>query len=860
MKTHFRILNAFFLVALVTGCAEPDPIETGSTPQSVCRQISKLSREAQRDAFALDLAPASAAFQRIIALYDKVPPRFECGVEMSPAAARIHQALVFSNQRYFLLADGVFDKAQTLLSDGSTEQDLKDRALMTSYRALHELNRRNPVVAGDLGLQTIDNVARLERSFAGLDGESDVLDVDRSALRDVMSWAQALYAVGSTDLLGEGSDGACRQDSLVRARSAIDLVKALKNPAVEGRFRLLAARALACDRDWAAARSEAEKAADLLQNSVRNTPLHAHALFLLGSVLVAQNDPKKALEVFDAGIVIYREEPSGVQYDAAWPYIQLITGLRARSEDPMSKAEYDRRVFEIAQLVRGSLTGNDIASAAVSFEAGSSDAADAVQRWRAAEKEIADLFAIKAQAERLYDDLGIDLDAQLASALEQEQKLRDIRDEIAPEFSRVLVVPLDLSQIQTELKADEAAVQILTGQGTPPTLLLVDKTEVTVVFPQVRSADLSKAVSVLSSSVTADDDGNVPPFEAGISALLYQALFAEIEDKLKSKSRLFFSTNGVLQKMPLEMLVTTDLEQASAFNDDDYRSLDWFGDDLEISYIPSPRNLVDIRLRFGASSAKRDVMVMGDLEANDTVQGLMTAASLPSGCENTARQFVSLGNLEGARREVQDIQQIFGAQTGQLTGPSFTKENILQSSASGELKDFQIIHFATHGALWENVDCFTEPALKTSVGPDGSSDGMLKTSEIRNLSLDAQLIVLAACEAIGTIGDRSLTTGENLQGLARAFFAGGGTRSVIAGHWRISDAVTQQTMRLVYQNLKATPEISFGTALRNAQRMLRTGEGLDVGGSNGEFSHPFFWAPLVLIGDGNTRLVRSAPT
>ena len=206
-----------------------------------------VGHQGQRNAFSLDLAPASAAFQRIITLYDRVPPGFECDVELSPVAARVHQALVFSNQRYFLLADGVFNKAEALLSEGSIQQDQKDRALLTSYRAMHELNRRNPVVAGDLGLQTLDNVGRLETSFANLAGGDDLLGIDRTALRDVMSFAQALYAVGSTDLLSEGSDGGCRQDSLVRARSAIDLVKPLKNPAVEGRFRMLAARALACD-------------------------------------------------------------------------------------------------------------------------------------------------------------------------------------------------------------------------------------------------------------------------------------------------------------------------------------------------------------------------------------------------------------------------------------------------------------------------------------------------------------------------------------------------------------------------------------------------------------------------------------
>ncbi|MEM7270273.1 MAG: CHAT domain-containing protein, partial [Pseudomonadota bacterium] len=193
--------------------------------------------------------------------------------------------------------------------------------------------------------------------------------------------------------------------------------------------------------------------------------------------------------------------------------------------------------------------------------------------------------------------------------------------------------------------------------------------------------------------------------------------------------------------------------------------------------------------------------------------------------------------------------------------------------------DFKVLHFATHGILWPTPDCFTDPALTVTATNAPDSDGLLTATEIRGFDLDAQLIVLSACNTASTylqgLGDaaaqlagarsrainfgggqsrlnraqaasivrESGAGGESLSGLARAFFSAG-ARTVLATHWPVLDEETTALMGDFYAALKPG-EMTFAGALRQAQAQLR---------GNPDTSHPIYWAPFVLIGDGSQTL------
>jgi CHAT domain-containing protein len=222
-----------------------------------------------------------------------------------------------------------------------------------------------------------------------------------------------------------------------------------------------------------------------------------------------------------------------------------------------------------------------------------------------------------------------------------------------------------------------------------------------------------------------------------------------------------------------------------------------------------------------------------------------------------ARAVDQVGALPGTGREAEAIAAMFGDAAQVLTGEAFNEDAVKSASASGALADFRVLHFATHGILWPTADCFTEPALTVTATDAEDSDGLLSSNEIRQMNLDAQLVVLSACNtASGYLVSASNSAngarrsagvsgagGESLSGLARAFFSAG-ARSVLATHWPVADDETTELMTEFFRGLRDEGQ-TLNAALQGAQRKLR---------QNPASAHPIFWAPFVLIGDASSKL------
>ncbi|MFQ5604488.1 MAG: CHAT domain-containing protein [bacterium] len=181
--------------------------------------------------------------------------------------------------------------------------------------------------------------------------------------------------------------------------------------------------------------------------------------------------------------------------------------------------------------------------------------------------------------------------------------------------------------------------------------------------------------------------------------------------------------------------------------------------------------------------------------------------------------------LPFAGLEVQRIRAIYPAVTA-FAGASAT-ESLFKKRA----EDFRILHLAVHGLANEHQPLFSGLAL----APDqvNGEDGFLHAFEILNLELQAELVVLSACEsAVGR-----LLSGEGLLSLTRSFFYAG-AQSVVASLWSVSDETTAKLMQAFYANLKNG--LSRNAALQQAK--------LSLIGSGEKDSNPFYWAPFVLMG------------
>jgi CHAT domain-containing protein/Tfp pilus assembly protein PilF len=193
--------------------------------------------------------------------------------------------------------------------------------------------------------------------------------------------------------------------------------------------------------------------------------------------------------------------------------------------------------------------------------------------------------------------------------------------------------------------------------------------------------------------------------------------------------------------------------------------------------------------------------------------------------------------LRFSGEEVKQVRQVLGAPEEQIvTGLSASEAMVKAASARGLLARARYVHFATHGVL--GSDRSLQPSLVLSlIGNDGrnegggANDGFLQFDEVTNLRLNADLVVLSACQT----GRGKLHAGEGVTGLARAFLYAG-SRGIVCSLWPVDDRRTALLMKSMYTRLnKGEPAAD---ALRAAQREL-----LDRG------LPPLYWAPFILIGE-----------
>jgi len=280
----------------------------------------------------------------------------------------------------------------------------------------------------------------------------------------------------------------------------------------------------------------------------------------------------------------------------------------------------------------------------------------------------------------------------------------------------------------------------------------------------------------------------------------------------------------------------------------DFRGTAWLGRDRDVTTAVSPRAFLDIRA-VPPSKAHHLYLGMGSNAPPAVASSFLAVPTGPppgDGCSWPTEAW--LNPIKPT--ELLLASQIVGAnQSKVITGAAFSDTAI---EAMPDLNDYRIVHFATHGLVTApRPQCPARPALLTSFG-SGNSDGLLSFAEIYGLSLDADVVILSACDTAGmaTIAatrEAGVTTGGNfaLDGLVRAFVGAGG-RIIVASHWPVPDDY-DATKRLILGLFQAPPGTSIATALRTAQRQLMD----DV-----NTSHPYYWSAFAIVGDGERPMLQ----
>jgi len=195
-----------------------------------------------------------------------------------------------------------------------------------------------------------------------------------------------------------------------------------------------------------------------------------------------------------------------------------------------------------------------------------------------------------------------------------------------------------------------------------------------------------------------------------------------------------------------------------------------------------------------------------------------------------------LPRLRDTAGELRQIAQALKApESDVILGAEATEKRV----RSSDLSRYRVIAFATHGLLPGELKCKGEPALALTPPATATTDedGLLDAGEVAQLKLDADWVVLSACNTAAPDGKLG---GQSLSGLARAFFYAG-ARSLLVSHWAVATQPTVTLTTTMFDAYAKNAAAGRAAALRAAQLKLMGEQAT---------SHPSFWAPFVLVGDG----------
>lgn len=390
--------------------------------------------------------------------------------------------------------------------------------------------------------------------------------------------------------------------------------------------------------------------------------------------------------------------------------------------------------------------------------------------------------------------------------------LSKVRKQDKEQASLMSVEPLTLLQVQELLDPGTTLIEyFVTGPVTYTWIVEKDKLQfVKVDLPREK---LSSLVKTLRESIFTL--GEKEKFNE-VSAALYKQLIESLLPRVIGKE-LIIVPHDVLHYLPFHALLSPEGK--------------YLIESYPIYYLSSASLLQFTKEKRKAKGER--VLAMGNPDLGDLKM-----------------------NLQFAELEAKKIQELYPNSTVLL------KKEATEEKGKALSPQNDIIHFATHAELSE------EDPLSSAIllAKEGKEDGRLEVREIFGMDLHANLVVLSACET----GLGKLSSGDELVGLTRAFIYAG-TPSVMASLWNVEDSSTAQLMASFYKNLKTMSKVE---ALRQAQLELIRGQansdllvrrGVGGIGKLGEVpearptstenltistSHPYFWAPFILVGDG----------
>ncbi len=532
--------------------------------------------------------------------------------------------------------------------------------------------------------------------------------------------------------------------------------------------------------------------------------------------------------------------------------------------------------FEMAQWANHSSAAAALQQMGLRFAAGT-DALSALVREsqdliaNARERDKALVAAMSKRADQ--QDTG-SITQIRQSVTDTRAKLAEVNARLEKQFPDYVALtnpkPLALKDAQVLLGADEALILWIAGDDSTELFVLTREGADWHTLPMKAEALTQKVAAFRRGlSVEAASAATSEQFDLELAHSFYKELLGPAESVLKRKRNILAVPTGALTALPLQLLVTAPPAVASG-DLAAYRDAAWLVKQNAVTVVPSVSALKALRAFDRREQANKPIVGFGDpvFDSGSTVTpGAQRAAkakptktasaskpvNTASRAANATRSYSdfwqgasvdpamlgqALGPLPDTADEVKDVAKRLGAADGDIfLGRAATETQVKTMT----LSDYRIVYFATHGLVAGDVKGLAEPSLALTIPrtPSAHDDGLLTASEIAQLKLKADFVVLSACNTIA--GEKP--GAEALSGLARAFFYAG-TRALLVTHWAVDSAATTTIATSTFANLSADAKLGRAEAMRRAMVSYLGDE------AKPEQAYPGYWGAFAIVGEG----------
>ena len=614
----------------------------------------------------------------------------------------------------------------------------------------------------------------------------------------------------------------------------------------------------------------------------------AEARGFLGGALAAAGRNEEALNILRASLpVLLSASDAAAKEEGAIDdqnrrqmivdgYFGLLAKIRGTDLEKKANIDATDETFRMADVAHAKSVHSAIAATSARAASGDGALAGLIRQTQDTDQQI------EALSDMLKATLDIPRDQQDPKALEQLRKdvgqlktaRATLRKEIERQFPQYAQLinpkPVGIAEARAKLKPGDALVVTYFSEGRGYVWAVPAQGDIAFGAIGMSESDTVAALDTLLKSVNSNAAGidDIPPFDVGLAHNLYAALLEPVAAGWKDAKEIIVVPHGALGRLPFSLLVTSKVdqpvEQQAKGMFAGYRDVPFLIKAKAVSHLPSVSALMSLRSMQAGSPSRKPFIGFGDplfsaeqaqrAQAQATIQVAMRGGqalrlrSSPNTGSMMSAELAQLPRLPDTAVEVLEIARALGADQDNdvILGVKASEENV----RTMKLDDRRVVMFATHGLVPGELDGLTQPALALSSPdiPGVKGDGLLTVEKILGLKLDADWVVLSACNTAAGEGGGA----EAVSGLGRAFFYAG-ARALLVTHWPVETTSARELTTDLFKRQAANPQLDRSAALREAMvEMLERGERVDAATKQPIFAyaHPMFWSPFALIGEG----------